>query len=58
VRLSDRALGAPYKSAAGYRFTYGDYLALSVDGYGINHVVWGEGESWNGPGGTWYTRGQ
>jgi hypothetical protein len=58
VRLSDRAAGAPYKSAAGYRFTYGDYLALSVDGRGLSHVVWGEGESWNGPGGTWYTRGQ
>jgi hypothetical protein len=58
VRLSDRARGAPYKNAAGYLFTYGDYLALSVGSRGINHVVWGEGESWNGPGGTWYTRGQ
>ena len=57
VRLSDRADGAPYKSAAGYTFPYGDYIGLSVDGAGINHVIWGEGASYNGPGGVWYTRG-
>ena len=57
VRLSDRGRGAPYKSNAGYQFPYGDYLSLSVDGDGVNHVIWGEGASYDGPGGSWYTRG-
>ena len=38
-------------------FPYGDYLSLSVDGKGTNHVIWGEGESYNGPGGARYARG-
>ena len=57
VRLSDRTNGAPYKNPAGYLFPYGDYLGLSVDGAGTNHVIWGEGASYSGPGGVWYTRG-
>lgn len=58
VRLSDLASGAPYKSAIGYAFPYGDYHELSVDSGGRNHVIWGEGASCSGPGGSWYTRGQ
>ena len=57
-RLSDRTTGAPYKARAGYMFPYGDYLGLSVDGKGTNHVIWGEGASYNGPGGVWYARGR
>jgi hypothetical protein len=57
VRLSNAASGAPYKSAAGYSFPYGDYFSLSVDGTGTTHAVWGEGTSYTGPGGCWYTRG-
>ena len=57
VKLSDRSRGAPYKHPAGYAFPYGDYLSLSVDGRGRNHVIWGEGASYDGPGGAWYTRG-
>jgi len=58
IRLSDLASGAPYKSVNGYAFPYGDYHELSVDSLGRNHVVWGAGASYTGPGGTWYTRGQ
>jgi hypothetical protein len=58
VKLSNRATGAPYKTPAGYFFPYGDYISLSVDGAGNNHVIWGEGLSYDGPGGVWYTRGQ
>jgi len=58
VRLSNLATGAPYKSVNGYQFPYGDYGEISVDSTGRNHVVWGEGISYTGPGGTWYTRGQ
>ncbi len=57
TQLSDRTTGAPYKNRAGYMFPYGDYLSLSVDAEGTNHVIWGEGASYDGPGGVWYTRG-
>ena len=57
-RLSDLGTGAPYKSADGYRFPYGDYMGIAVDGEGVAHVIWAEGASYLGPGGTWYTRGQ
>jgi hypothetical protein len=33
-------------------------MEIAVDGRGRNHVVWGEGISYIGPGGTWYTRGR
>ncbi len=56
IRLSDQSDGAPYKSEAGYFFPYGDYLELSVDGAGRDHVIWGAGQSYIGPGGIWYTR--
>jgi len=58
IRLSDLATGAPYKTAAGYQFPYGDYHELAVSSNGTNHVIWGEGASYSGPGGCWYTRGQ
>jgi hypothetical protein len=58
VRLSDQSGGAPYKTAAGYAFPYGDYFEMAVDSNGRNYVIWGEGASYSGPGGTWYTRGQ
>jgi hypothetical protein len=58
VRLSDQGSVAPYKDVFGYRFPYGDYFEMAVDASGKNHVIWGEGISYTGPGGTWYTRGQ
>jgi photosystem II stability/assembly factor-like uncharacterized protein len=58
VRLSDTRTDAPYHSPDGFRFPYGDYMEIAVDGRGRNHVVWGEGISYIGPGGTWYTRGR
>lgn len=57
VKLSDATSGAPYKTAAGYAFPYGDYLDLAVDASGQNLVIWGEGPNYVGPGGTWSTRG-
>lgn len=56
VRLSDRPDGAPYKHPAGYQFPYGDYLEMEVNGNGAAYVIWGEGASYTGPGGLWYTR--
>jgi len=58
VRLSDLATGTPYKSANGYLLPYGDYFEMSVSADGWNHMIWGEGTSYSGPGGCWYTRGE
>jgi hypothetical protein len=57
LRLSNESSGAPYKTAAGYFFPYGDYLEMDVDSGGTNHILWGAGTSYDGPGGTWYTSG-
>jgi hypothetical protein len=57
VRLSDATSGAPYKNANGYAFPYGDYFDLDVTPSGINVLIWGEGNNYVGPGGTWFTRG-
>lgn len=56
MRVSDLGSGAPYKSETGYRFPYGDYLEITVDATGRTHMIWGEGDSYDGPGGSWYTR--
>lgn len=56
VRASDQSEGAAYKTAAGYAFPYGDYFEIAVDGGGRTHLIWGEGASYSGPGGIWYTR--
>jgi hypothetical protein len=58
VRLSDRSDGASYKSPEGFVSPYGDYGGLAVDRAGTLHAIWGEGEGFNGRGGSWYTTGQ
>jgi hypothetical protein len=58
IRVSDLGVGAPYKNPDGYFFPYGDYVEIAVDGQGTSHLIWGEGLSYVGPGGTWYTRGR
>lgn len=57
VRLSHLDVPVVYKSSLGYDFVFGDYLGLAVDQFGTNHVIWGEGANYNGPGHTWFTRG-
>ncbi len=57
VRLSNLASGAPYKTASGFAFTYGDYFSMAVDSTGKSFVIWGEGPGYTGPGGTWSTSG-
>jgi hypothetical protein len=56
VRLSDATGGAAYKTAAGYLETYGDYGELAITSTGKSFAVWGEGASYDGPGGVWYNR--
>lgn len=57
IKLSDATGGAPYKTANGYAFPYGDYFDIAVNASGQNFVIWGEGPNYVGPGGTWFTRG-
>jgi hypothetical protein len=56
VRVSHRGSGAPYKSRGGFRFPYGDYFGITVDGHGTSYLAWSEGTSYDGPGGTWWAR--
>jgi len=58
ARLSDVGSGPSYRDKNGYRFPYGDYLEIAVDQNGMNGVIWGAGESYDGNGGTWFTRGR
>jgi hypothetical protein len=58
VQLSDQGTGAAYKTPKGYAFPYGDYFEIAVDSAGTAHVIWSEGTSYAGPGGSWYTRGK
>jgi hypothetical protein len=57
VRLSNLGSGAPYKTAAGFAFTYGDYFSMAVNSAGKSYVIWGEGPNYRGPGGTWSASG-
>jgi len=50
--------GYPYIFPEGFRFPYGDYFEMDVDEQGTNHLVWGEGPDYSGPGSIWYAKGK
>jgi hypothetical protein len=53
--LSDAPEGAAgYVYANGFGEIYGDYGEIDITSAGKTIAVWGEGFSYNGPGGTWY----
>jgi len=56
--LSDADSGADYKHAAGFEEVYGDYGEIAITSEGTTFATWGEGFSWNGPGGTWFNLGR
>jgi hypothetical protein len=56
VRISDATSGAGYKTAAGFMEPYGDYGEIAVTNTGKTIATWGEGFSYNGPGGVWVNR--
>jgi hypothetical protein len=58
TRLSTYVAGFDYITPDGFRFPYGDYYEMDIDAAGITHLVWGEGQSYNGAGSIWYTRGK
>jgi hypothetical protein len=58
VKISDATAGAAYKTAAGFQEIYGDYGEAAINSAGKTVAIWGEGFSWDGPGGVWVNREQ
>jgi hypothetical protein len=56
VRISDTVSGRGYVFGRGFDADYGDYSEVAVTSTGATFAVWGEGFSYDGPGGTWYNR--
>jgi hypothetical protein len=56
LKISDATSGAAYKTAAGFQEPYGDYGEMAITSLGKVVAVWGEGFSYNGPGGVWINR--
>ncbi len=54
--LSAFVRGYAYKFRNGYLQPYGDYFEVDIDADGRTHAIWGEGNSWAGPGNIWYAR--
>jgi hypothetical protein len=58
-QLSAYEAGYTYKLATpddGYLQPYGDYFEIDIDAAGRTHALWGEGNSYVGPGNVWYAR--
>jgi Neuraminidase (sialidase) len=56
IRISDADSGTVYKDEDGFTEFYGDYGEIAVTSAGKTVAVWGEGPSYNGPGGVWFNR--
>jgi hypothetical protein len=59
LQLSAYQPGYTYKFDSprdGYLQPYGDYFELDIDAAGQTHALWGEGNSYAGPGNVWYAR--
>ena len=55
VRISDAPAGAAgYVHAGGYDEIYGDYGEIAITSSGKTIGIWGEGFSYDGPGGCWF----
>jgi hypothetical protein len=56
--LSTYVPDVSYIQPAGFRYPFGDYFELAIDGSGTTHAVWGEGYNYDTPGSIWYARGR
>jgi hypothetical protein len=56
VNISDATSGTAYKGPAGFLEPYGDYGEAAITNTGKFIGVWGEGDSYSGPGGVWINR--
>jgi Neuraminidase (sialidase) len=50
--------GISYIFNNGFRFPFGDYFELDIDGEGVTHLIWGEGFNYDSPGSIWYSQGE
>lgn len=60
-KLSAFVVGFTYKFATpsdGYLQPYGDYFEMDINSAGKTVALWGEGNSYNGPGNVWFARQQ
>ncbi len=57
-RLSGPARGYDYILPDGFKFPFGDYFSIAIDGVGNTQVVWGAGSNFKSPGSIWYVRGR
>ena len=58
TQLSTPVRGYDYILQGGFRFPFGDYFSLAIDGEGTTHAVWGEGRNYKSPGAIWYAQGR
>jgi hypothetical protein len=58
TQLSTPVRGYDYILQGGFRFPFGDYFSLAIDGEGTTHAVWGEGRNYKSPGSIWYAQGR
>jgi len=56
VLISDVTTGTAYKHADGFDEVYGDYGEIAITNAGKTIATWGEGLSYDGPGGVWFNR--
>ncbi|MCI0686950.1 MAG: glycoside hydrolase [Sporichthyaceae bacterium] len=56
VDIADATSGPPYVTPAGFLEPYGDYGEIAVSPGGGTFATWGQGPSYDGPGGTWINR--
>jgi hypothetical protein len=59
AKLSAFVAGFTYKLATprdGFLQPYGDYFEIDIDNLGRTVALWGEGNSYAGPGNVWFTR--
>jgi hypothetical protein len=58
VDVSTFVSGFSYIFTDGFRFPFGDYYELDIDGNGRTHMIFGEGFDYNAPGSIWYVKGR
>ena len=56
--MSAYVAGYTYIFDNGFRYPFGDYYEMDIDGQGNTHIIMGEGFSYDSPGAIWYTRGK
>jgi hypothetical protein len=58
AQVSSFVAGYNYITREGFKFPFGDYFLMAIDGRGVTHAVWGEGQNFQSPGSIWYSSGR